>query len=167
MGGTGNFPVGRPGDEALILGHVKSAYTPVRITTVSALFAEFGLTHADVLTIDTEGFDPAVLQGAAGILASVRFVSFEIHQDLRGTPWWTATLIGQVELLDEHGFDCFLAGRNGKLQQLTRCWTVDDEKKHHRIGFANVACVRRGDRWHHALRPSMGSVWAGQYSLFR
>jgi len=151
MNQTIEFPDGFPGQENLGLssrmydGHTSS----VPLTTVDNLVKQLKLPRVDILTIDTEGWDPAVLLGAMETLSSVRYLEFEVHRDLKGTPWENTTLKSVITSLDEKGLECHWAGTNGVLLSLNKCWKESFEE-----GFwANVACVKRNDEWATALKP--------------
>lgn len=157
--GTARFPVGGMGQENLGLS---SAVAPterrgedvqVEVTTVDKLVEDRNLDHVDVLTIDTEGHDPAVLQGARKTLREkgVGLLVFEVHQDIKGTPWSKTTLHSVVEELASLNFDCYWARNDGHLKLLTGCWTAEREAKVSPIGWSNVACARSKTPWHRAF----------------
>ena len=134
---------------------LKSAVrVPVPLKTVDQIKSELGLPRVDVLTIDTEGADPAVLEGAAEALATARYLEFEVHRDFHTTVWGNTSLKSVVGKLDLQGFDCFWAGNNGKLLSLNSCWR--DSFEHGT--WANAACVRRGDPWWAVMRKFAGGV---------
>ena len=121
--------------------HDKVKIENVKASTVDALSEKFGIPpDIDVLTIDTEGSDPEVLDGAATMLASNRIavVEFEYHS-LRA--WKTRTLESVVERLSGYGYDCFLM-HDSYLLQLSNCWDAKFEFK----DWANVMCVPRANR---------------------
>ena len=93
----------------------------------------------DVLTIDTEGFDWRVLQGARSILTRTRYIEFEYH-----IKWEEGELLKDaVDYLEELGFICYFAGRKGRLFKLTNgCWV--NELYEVRV-WSNVACVHRSE----------------------
>lgn len=143
-----------PGGER---GHIKFAVdktddkTPTPLMTVDMIVKKLGLEKVDVLTIDTEGHDPAVIEGASKTLESVRYLQFEIHRDLKGKPWSKTKLKDVVAKLDQKGFDCYWAGSNGKLLSMNHCWTdhMDMQKKK---AWGNAACVKRDDVWANSLK---------------
>jgi hypothetical protein len=93
----------------------------------------------DVLTIDTEGFDWRVLQGARSIVTRTRYIEFEYHAR------WDAQefLKDAVDYLEDLGFVCYFAGRQGRLFKLTDgCWV--NELYEVRV-WSNVACVHRSE----------------------
>eukprot|EP00440_Ansanella_granifera_P062915 gb/GFBE01068223.1/.p1 GENE.gb/GFBE01068223.1/~~gb/GFBE01068223.1/.p1 ORF type:complete len:775 (+),score=67.26 gb/GFBE01068223.1/:1-2325(+) len=116
---------------------------PVPAKTVDSLCEELALGKVDILLVDTEGSDPMVLDGAAKTLDSARYVEFEVHRDLKGTPWGNISLYSVIQKLNNRGFDCYWAGRNDKLLSLTNCW----EDRFERGTWANAVCVKRGDVW--------------------
>jgi len=136
--------------------------TTVEVTTVDEVvlnmskgFGHNGSVHVDVLIIDAEGYDPYVLQGAARVLETVRFLAFEVHRDLVETPWANTSLLGVVQHLDTLNLECFWEGRV-RLMRLTGCFSEADEKKMTPIPWSNVVCLRRGDVWHEALKRFVG-----------
>jgi len=158
--GTTSFPnyEEAPGAEDIGMnnngtGHSTRKLVDVKMVTVDELMEQHGLTSLDVLTIDTEGADPSVIQGASKVLSGghVRYLVFEVHQDLGGTAWSTTSLLSQIELLDGMNFDCYWATNDGHLSRLTGCWDELQEAKHHPVRWSNVACVNRGDEWHAVL----------------
>ena len=87
--------------------------------------------HIDFLSIDTEGFDALVLEGAAGLLerGAVTVVEFEYHF----TAYWNASqaesrsLEGVVRSLGRWGYTCFFQGNarlaDGCVAAITgSCW---------------------------------------------
>jgi len=124
----------------------QNAHTQVPVKTVDTIMESLGLHRADILSIDTEGYDAEVLRGAKLTLANVRYVEFEVHRDL--APWSSTSLKSVANDLDQQGFDCFWAGNNGKLTNIKKCWSDDFENGM----WANAACVKRGDIWSGALQ---------------
>jgi len=160
--GTASFPVGGSGQENLGMssavlpksGERRDADVQVDVITVDKLLEDRNLDHVDVITIDTEGHDPAVLQGARKTLREkgVGLLVFEVHQDIKGTPWSQTTLFSVVEELASLQFDCYWARRDGHLKRLTGCWTTKREDKlNGPIGWSNVACARFESPWHRAF----------------
>lgn len=142
---TVEFQAGnQPGDE---LGHISALQTPVPLSTVDTVASELRLPRVDVLTIDTEGFDPAVIYGANSTLLNVRYLEFEVHRDLKNSPWGYTTLKSIVTHLDTLGFTCYWAGNNGRLLNMNRCWS----EKFELGGWNNAACVKRNDVWAEVL----------------
>jgi FkbM family methyltransferase len=91
----------------------------------------------DLLKIDTEGFDPLVLQGADTVLRrhQVRLLLFEYH----GIGMWQTIRLQQVVTdLDERGYICYQIGRTG-LFRLTGCWSEMFEMKR----WSNVLCLSK------------------------
>lgn len=58
----------------------------VRVSTLDTYFTEQGIESVDLLKIDTEGFDLAVLRGASETLRrkQIKFIYFEFHHLLPG-----------------------------------------------------------------------------------
>jgi len=125
-------------------------YDEVPQITIDQMLHKRNIRQVDVLVVDVEGHDSAVLRGAEKLIAkgALRMLIFEVHQDFSGTPWAETTLLSVVEWLDHHEFDCFWAGNDGLLRRLTGCWDAEMEKEVKPIGWSNVMCVRRGDIWH-------------------
>lgn len=154
--GAAFFPDGGAGKENQILSPSENPGTvSVQVTTVDTLLSERNIKTVDILTIDTEGFDPAVVRGAMETLRyrGVRYLTFEVHQDLVGTPWYNTTIFSVIDVLDEEQFDCYWAGNAGSLRLITGCLGAKDEDFGvRRVGWSNVACVRRGDKWEQVLK---------------
>ena len=126
----------------------KVQYVPA--TTVDALVA----THLrgrppSVLSIDTEGFDPLVLRGAAQTLASGRvgYLEFEYH---RYAPWKHLPLNLTIAQLDGYGYECYWA--QPVLVPMT-CFQWDKFGGAHE--WSNVVCAHRRDAcWSNALKEA-------------
>lgn len=147
-GQTMEFPHGSKGQENLGVSLVQRDEVPVK--TVDGIAKDLSLPKVDVLLIDTEGADPLVLKGAASTLASVRYLEFEVHRDLKNTAWSKTSLRSVVTELDSQGFDCYWAGNEGKLMMINRCF-----QEHFENGeWANAACVKRSDPWAEALQKA-------------
>jgi len=148
---TIEFPNGMPGQENLGLSsNMWGRYSSsVKLLTVDNLVKQMNLPRVDILKIDTEGWDPAVLLGASSTLSSVRYLEFEVHRDLKKTPWHSTKLKLVIDKLhDEKEFECYWAGQNGRLLSINRCWRETFEK-----GFwGNAACVKRTDKWASVLQ---------------
>ncbi|CAL1163784.1 unnamed protein product, partial [Cladocopium goreaui] len=122
---------------------------------VDTMMHNLSLPKVDILIVDTEGADPAVLRGAGDALRSVRYLMFETHrenmsvsilgddEDLKGTAWSKETIHSVVSNLNSRGFDCYWAGANGNLASITWCYHTSFEK----VRWGNIACVKRGDVW--------------------
>lgn len=126
----------------------KVQYVPA--TTVDALVA----THLrgrppSVLSVDTEGFDPLVLRGAAQTLASGRvgYLEFEYH---RYAPWKHMPLNVTIAQLDGYGYECYWA--QPVLVPLT-CFQWDKFGDAHE--WSNVVCAHWRDAcWSNALKEA-------------
>jgi len=148
------FPFGTAGQETVGITTKVSAAAgatshkvPITLSTVDRLAAKLGLPRVDILTVDTEGADPAVLRGANSTLSSVRYLEFEVHRDLPQTAWENTTLKSVITDLSEGGFDCYWAGESGKLLSLNKCWFDKYEKGY----WGNVACAKKHDVWGRVL----------------
>ena len=115
----------------------------VSIVTLDSFYA----THVDpaatcvmdILAVDTEGYDPAVLDGASKTLPFTRLLIFEYH----GMALWhkdRRNLKDVVAALDGTGFSCYLMW-GPSLIPLTRCWDNVFEFYY----WSNVLCVNRRD----------------------
>ena len=84
----------------------------VCVTTLDAEASKHGLSHIDILKIDTEGYDLHVLRGAENLLRnqSIGIIQFEYN-----APWADAgsTLTGARRLLNRHGYEVFLLKSTG------------------------------------------------------
>lgn len=156
--GSQPFPDLAAGNEAGSLSYDLRG-TPaidVDVRTVDELIAAAALPAPQVLLVDAEGNDARVLEGAALALRSTHFVEFEHH--LIGA-WRSSHLRDTISMLDRTGFDCFWQTRSGDLWRITRCWDERYEAGHPlrrdrtMKRWSNVACARRGSRWHDAMRP--------------
>jgi FkbM family methyltransferase len=69
-------------DTHRISGHPIQASMEVQLTTLDTAADKLGLTHVDLLKIDVEGHETAVLEGCAGLLRrqAVEVVQFEFGQ---------------------------------------------------------------------------------------
>ena len=144
------------------LADVPLAVRQARATSLDALLRRFPREDADddsagdegddapidVLKIDCEGHDPAVLRGARATLRRTRVLMFEVS----GTGEWAGTRFSDViQELDEAGFTCFWAGAHGLLR-LTGCFhpTFDTEWWHR--DATNAICASR------VLAPSLAPL---------
>jgi FkbM family methyltransferase len=89
----------------------------------------------DILKIDTEGFDPAVLKGATRVLQAKQaaIVYFEYN---KMNLWRTVNLKTVIEDLDELDYVCYFEGRP-TLTRITGCWDNRFEFKR----WSNVVCT--------------------------
>jgi len=155
--GTVKFQDATVGTEDAGINHATNSAqwkkVPVDQVTVDQLFAQHAFKTVDVLTIDTEGHDPTVIKGAEKALQKglVRFLVFEVHQDLKDTSWATTSLYAVLQTLGSWDYDCYLTDNGGKLHRLTDTWNAEVEKKYHPLGWSNVACVKKSDPWHAVL----------------
>lgn len=145
--GTINFPDNNTGVETRGINN----FVVVPMTTVDKIVTERGISRVDVLTVDTEGHDPAVLRGALQTLHRVRFLQFEVHEDFTSTEWGKTTMLSVLNDLDGAGFDCYWPGNDGSLRKLTGCWNQHLQASASPIGWSNVVCSKRGDVWHAVL----------------
>uniref|UniRef100_A0A7S4UDJ2 Methyltransferase FkbM domain-containing protein n=1 Tax=Alexandrium monilatum TaxID=311494 RepID=A0A7S4UDJ2_9DINO len=150
----------------------------VETITVDAIAKRHGLHHVDILKVDAEGHDFAVLQGARGLLESghVTLVVWELGANLNSlyyANWVEKTptalprgglralqpphLLSVMRWLDERAYDCFFLGTK-VLVPLTGVWWDDAYDVCVRSEglpcWYDVLCVHRGAR-----RP-LAAVWS-------
>ena len=107
--GNVSFPVGAVGDESYGIGTEAATYEVVPAMRLDDM--QFG-ESIDLLSIDTEGHDMKVLEGAKTTLARVRFLEFEYHIV---NLWATTDLHDLVQWLgQQYGFVCYWQGNNGQ-----------------------------------------------------
>jgi FkbM family methyltransferase len=78
--------------------------------TVDAFLIDYSVKAVDILKIDAEGYDPAVLLGSENLLRSGKMpvVTFEYNPlDRVGGLWQTTKLENVVTTLDSNGYDCY------------------------------------------------------------
>lgn len=128
----------------------------VTVSSVDDLMRSIGLSRLFVLKIDTEGFDPLVLDGARRTLAAqnVEVLLFEYH----GINHWNVTqgrsLKQTVTELAQLGYVCYFEGVI--LTRLTNCWTDAYEIRY----WSNVVCALQGSHVHYILeRKSFTYPW--------
>lgn len=139
------FPDGYAGQEDVGLQSFHETEVPLK--TVDGIVHEYDLPRVDILLVDTEGADPAVIRGASKALSSVRYLEFEVHRDLEKTEWSKVMLGEVVHELDQVGFACYWTGNNGRLLSMNKCWSPYFE----RGAWSNAACVKRNDVWYKVL----------------
>eukprot|EP00040_Diaphanoeca_grandis_P036865 m.237260 g.237260 ORF g.237260 m.237260 type:complete len:1144 (+) comp33704_c0_seq1:247-3678(+) len=118
----------------------------VETITVDSLAKSYKLDKVDILTIDAEGHDPLILEGAYTTIRrlNVRYVEFENHSVGQ---WANSSIKASIDFMDEHGFDCYWAGHK-RLWPITTCWSERYEGYKH---WSNIVCARRVDPWHAVL----------------
>jgi len=134
-------------------GHISSILQTTPLKTVDSLAEELKLPRIDVLTIDTEGWDPSVIYGATSTLQHVRYLEFEVHRDFTSSPWGSTSLKSVVDHLDKLRFICYWAGNDAHLLNIKMCWSDQFE----RGTWANVVCVKSGDPWEKVLEAFVAS----------
>ncbi len=94
-----------------------------------------GIFHVELLKIDTEGFDPLVLQGAHRTLAEGRatMLQFEYH-NLRA--WSHTSLKSVVQDLETLGYTCYFDG-SPTLLRITNLWVDSLEFR----DWSNIICA--------------------------
>ncbi|KAG2429653.1 hypothetical protein HYH02_013992 [Chlamydomonas schloesseri] len=113
------------------------AMSDVNVTSIDAYLKQARIRYVDVLKIDTEGFDPAVLAGAYNTLRRhlAEVLSFEYHAF-----WYRSggTLRMCLDYLEELGYTCYYDAP--LLYKLTGCWDPRYEIKK----WSNIVCAVRG-----------------------
>ncbi|WIA23878.1 hypothetical protein OEZ85_013528 [Tetradesmus obliquus] len=132
--------------------------TTVPLTTVDAMLDSLQLQRLFLLKIDTEGFDPLVLQGARRSLAEhkVDLVLFEYNS---GGVWGLngLTLKGVTAELESFGYICYFEG--SLLTRITGCWSDELEVK----SWSNVICVAGSRPVQAVLRAYSIAPFKGRY----
>ena len=98
----------------------------IPVTTIDRFTEERGLAVVDILKIDAEGADQAVIRGASYTLKhrGVKMVTAEVDSIL--TDGWTQT----VHMLDtEYGFDCYTNGVYNTFLRVTKCMDIERIKQ--------------------------------------
>jgi hypothetical protein len=105
-----------------------------------------GVRTIDMLFVDAEGYDPAVLRGARGMLEGgrVAVLAFEVNS----LGLWLAgdsinAILGWLDR--DAGMDCFQMQREtftpkGRAVKLTGCEAPEE------MAWSNILCVRREER---------------------
>lgn len=96
----------------------ENTYLPVQVLSVDKFCWERGLSTVDILKVDTEGHDAAVIRGAEETLRTrnVKMLTFECTECVDKS--W-----GEIfDFLDELGFDCYLHGMFSLTVRMTGCW---------------------------------------------
>lgn len=139
-------------------GDVYSKGRFVEATTIDAWLRAEGLDRLDVLAVDAEGHDPAVLKGADKLLAAgrVRILEFERHY-LRD--WAVNTVRDHVERLDGYGYECFLQQRGFLLRATGEgCWLKQFDEK----DWGNLICALRAEEQLAAVLDSFTPIHAAR-----
>jgi len=85
----------------------------VEVNTLNNIKKKYNIKHVNFLKVDTEGYDPWVLEGASDLLEDTDFIIYECH---RFQVRIKATFFETQHLLDSHGFDVFKIGTNQLLK---------------------------------------------------
>lgn len=128
----------------------------VNVTTVDAMLERLQLNKVFIVKVDTEGFDPLVLQGAKNALAAhkVTILQFEYHQL---NAWRNSSLESVTKWLDSLGYVCYLDGK--VLALLTGCWDPQLEFRQ----WSNVVCTIKGHPVHRVLATYSLAPFEGRY----
>lgn len=102
---------------------------------------KYGLEKSviDVLSVDVEGFDWAVISSGKETLARTNYLEFEYNWM---GPWGKQSLKDSLTELKDQGFICYWPGRFGHIWRLTDCWQDYYDLKF----WSNVACVKAGSQ---------------------
>ena len=119
----------------LVPGAASAAAVSVRVpaTTLAEALHAHGWEGADVVKVDTEGHDLAVLEGAASLLAGQRLgvIQFEYNSQWQAA---RATLAAALNLLEGHGYTvCFLAPDG--------LWDLDWQRSGEFYTYANFVAI--------------------------
>ena len=155
--GTSHEPT-LPGVETdgLEMGALSTSGPDVEMVTVDALVAREKLEVLDYLSIDTEGWDVLVLEGARDALTRkrVRVLQFEYHE---WGPWGSHKLGDSLAWLGQLGYDCFWQGNSGELAPATTSCDNEFHKWSNVVCSAEASIVR-------ALRTLSIEVAADQFA---
>ncbi len=155
--GSVHVPTAPAGDEQLRIEFLQkdqmgggggvTELNEVPVYTLDDFVRQRGISHIDVVSIDTETHDPFVIRGMAKTLGAgaIDLLCFEMN-DAKVAP----DLQPLVILLDTFGYDCFLVGPRVLLLLSNRCWHDTYASSIQQHGF-NVLCVRRSYVHYHAL----------------
>ena len=167
-GWSARFPVGDAfrGDEAFGIasaqekGFDTEVMVPVPLYVLDDHVRQEAVPYVDVLSIDTEGNDPLVLQGARRTLADkVRYVEFEYH---RVGAWATTKLSSVIQDLDELGFVCYWIGV-GKLWRITGCFHPSYDVPQ----WSNIGCVKASHvEWYEVMERIFKRTVPGLYANY-
>lgn len=142
--GTVQFPNTTMGDTLGYLEKPSQSSVTVPTITVQDLAKENNLDTIDMLFIDTEGFDPLVLEGSKSLIAKqkIKIIIFEYHS----VNYWAKnnpqsySLEETSDFFDFFGYDCYIEGTNEMLR-LTGCWINLFEFR----TWSNILCVLRSE----------------------
>jgi FkbM family methyltransferase len=157
---NGTFEERGMGDEGSSLGNINRGSGPLVTVPVMSVdsfvraYVDPSQTRiVDIIYMDTEGYDPAVLAGATATLPFTRIVVFEYNSLAL---WESTSLETTVAVLDSiYGFDCYLEWREGLIRLSGGCWDPVYELR----AWSNVLCVNRRDmRWSQAVARMAASL---------
>ncbi|CAF1104882.1 unnamed protein product [Adineta steineri] len=141
--GTGLLMKCHPGGEACGLNAKSdkknlSTHIQANLITLDKFIEDHKIYRKiDLLKVDTEGFDPLVIQGANTLLTrhQIRLFIFEYHT----VGMWSKTSLQYViTYLDNKGYLCYQIGKTG-IFRLTGCWSTFFETRF----WSNVLCISR------------------------
>ena len=123
--------------------YVRFNYTQeVRAVTVDELLRDEGLHAVTLLSVDTEGHDSLVLEGAERSLSERRIELLEFEYS--GIGFWdpkheaSRRLKPSLERLQRMRYECFWAGHNGKLAPASGAFWCDTFESHQ---WSNLVCA--------------------------
>ena len=108
-----------------------------------------------MLSIDTEGLDPLVLDGAQALLRRTKLLAFEYNG--MGA-WLSRPLEAEVARLGAQGFDCYFMQRSTLLRLTPASCFVAATHEHR--SWSNVLCA------HRALAPGPAAAAAALVPAF-
>ena len=123
-------------------------WAAVPATTLDAMAAHEGLGRIGWLSVDAEGWDPLILEGAAGLLAARRVELLEFEYHSKGL--WAGSLPPSerrdlrvaLQRLDGYGYACFWQGDRGGLAEAGGARWCDAYEWR---GHSNLVCAWRAE----------------------
>ena len=141
--------IGQPGSESHVVQDTPLSHGNVTTVAVPRLaLSDFvrsqGIEHIDLLSVDTEGHDALVLEGARPLLEAGRVTALEFEYHKLG--YWGAAhpdrrpLRDALSSLDAMSYACFWQGRHGCIAPANGpCWSPKFEFH----AWSNLVCAHR------------------------
>lgn len=108
----------------------------VPLLTVDRVLEREGFEHVDIIKIDTEGHDPNVLEGAKQTISDSKatLILFEYNK-----MWPKSTTLEMIvtQMMEPHGYVCYLEGKTVLVKLNFGCWTSALEIRQ----WSNVWCI--------------------------
>ena len=139
--------------KGLIAGDARTALVRTRAQTLASVFSDLRragelrpLANVTIplLKIDAEGYDAAVLYGAAELLPRTNVIVFECHKLWRDAGF---SFRAAVEFLSRFGFDSFKLGLFYWVPVTPPAYW--DDRYEHTLQWSNCVAVRRGHPFAH------------------